>query len=230
MARLAEYMAELAKLLGEVEHVHFDKVYAGSVALKADIDAPAAPKVNERIFAVRDHSGPEDAMKAWQRLDDMLAADNAVGQLLDTNGAEIIPFPGKIRPTPVIYGPFKEEGSLEGEVVRIGGKDETIHVTIRDGEMLYSRCVASREVARRMAPYILGPTVRVRGTGTWERQSDGVWDLKSFRITDFDVLEDTPLVEAVAKLRAVPGNNWNDDPYPVDTILSERGDSRRNTH
>jgi hypothetical protein len=225
MARLAEYMAELARLLGEQEHVHLEEVVDGSVSLRAEVDAPSIPAVSARVLAVREGRGPEDATKAMQRLDDMLANDNAVGQLLDASNAEIIPFPGKNRPQPAIYGPFREEGTLEGEIVRIGGKDETIHVTLRDGSVLYSRCVATKEVARLMAPYILGPIVRVRGVGTWERLGNGTWELKSFRINDFDVLDDMPLVEAVAKLRAVPGNDWHKEDAPVEIVLNERGGS-----
>ncbi|MCX5581583.1 hypothetical protein [Kaistia terrae] len=225
LARLAEYMTELAKLLGETQHVHLDDVAEGSVLLRAEVDLPAAPAVRRRVIAVRDGIGADEAMRAFSRLDDLLAHDNAVGQLLDGDGAEIIPFPGKTRPIPLSYGPFREEGTLEGEVVRIGGKDSTIHIQLRDGEKVYSGCATTKEIARRLAPHMLGPTVRLYGTGTWERLGDGTWELRSFRVSDFEVLEDVSLADAIAKLRAIPGNEWPSLPNPVETLLDERGSS-----
>ncbi|WP_051231228.1 hypothetical protein [Kaistia adipata] len=225
LARLAEYMAELAKLLGETDHVHLNDVAEGSVLLRADVDLPAVPAVQRRVIAVRNGTAPDEAMRALNRLDDLLAQDNAVGQLLDGDGAEIIPFPGKTRPIPLSYGPFREEGTLEGEVVRIGGKDSTIHIQLRDGDKVYSGCATTKEIARRLAPHMLGPTVRLHGTGTWERLGDGAWELKSFRISDFEVLEDISLADAIARLRAIPGNEWPNLPDPVETVLDERGSS-----
>ena len=45
MERLAEYMAALARLLGEPAHVHFDGVRAGSAVLAMSVDEPAQPIV-----------------------------------------------------------------------------------------------------------------------------------------------------------------------------------------
>lgn len=224
MARLAEYMAEYAKLLGEPGNVHFLTLVDASVGLAATVDHVAAPKVDERVLAAGRGGGPEDALRAIIRLDEMLAADNAVGELL-RDGAKIIPFQGRNRPRPITYGPITQEGSVEGEIVRIGGTDDTIHVTLRDAAVIYSGCVTNKAVARRMAQHILGPIVRAHGVGKWVRHPDGAWELKSFRIRDFDVLEETSLTEAVAKLRAVAGNEWANVRSPVATILHERGSS-----
>jgi hypothetical protein len=48
MERLGEYVAALAKLLGERTNVHFLGVEAGSAVLVATIDPPAQPTVRER--------------------------------------------------------------------------------------------------------------------------------------------------------------------------------------
>lgn len=222
MARLAEYMAEYAKLLGEIGDVHFRTIVDASVGLAAIVDKAAVPKVDERVRAASHGAGSEEALRAIGRLDEMLAADNAVGELL-REGAQVIPFLGKNRPRPVTYGPITQEGTVEGEIVRIGGIDDTIHVTLRDAATIYSGCVASKAVARRMAQHILGPVVRAHGVGKWVRHPSGHWELKSFRIRDFDILEDTSLMDAVARLRAVAGNKWADVRSPIATILDERG-------
>jgi hypothetical protein len=223
MQRLAEYMAEFAKLLGESGGVHFEAIEPGSAILAARVDEPAAPKVRERVFSLRSEAAPEDVRKAAKKLDDFLAADNATGMLYgDEKNAEVIAFPGKSRPKPIVFGPFREEGSMEGQIVSIGGEDETIHVHLRDGDNVHTKLIATPEVARLLAPHFLGPIIRVQGTGTWMRHGDGVWELRSFRIATFSPLDETPLTQVVEKLRAVAGNEWDRVPDPVKFLLSER--------
>lgn len=107
-------MTALAKLLGEEESVHFQKLIEGSAVLVANVDPPARPKVRERIRGVRDGSGPKDALKAFAELDEMLRRDNATGELLDDADAIVIPFPGRLRPEPLVFGPFRQDGTLDG--------------------------------------------------------------------------------------------------------------------
>lgn len=120
MERLAEYMLQFAKLLGEPEKVHFVDVEVGSAVLLARIEEVAAAKVARRLSDAARGQGVPDALKALQALDDLLAHDNAVGQLLDDSGAEIIAFQGRNRPKPLEYGPFREDGVLEGVIIKIG--------------------------------------------------------------------------------------------------------------
>ena len=118
MERLAEYVAAFAKLLGEQGNVHFRSIEAGSAVLVAAIDAPAEPKVRERMVAVHDGGGPSDARKAFADLDEMLRKDNATGALSDAAGALVISFPGRNRPEPLIYGPFRQDGTIDGQLIR----------------------------------------------------------------------------------------------------------------
>src|SRR5450759_1912539 len=113
MSRLAEYMTELARLLGEQERVHFSRLEPGSAVLVSSVENPAVPKVGERLHKVREGHGPKDAMQAYKALDTLLAKDNAIASLTAEGGAEIIAFPGRTRPEPMRYGPFREEGSLD---------------------------------------------------------------------------------------------------------------------
>ncbi|MGR9269830.1 hypothetical protein [Rhizobium leguminosarum] len=222
MARLAEYVAELARLFGEQQSVHLSDVREGSVEVFAAIDFGAVRKVQDRLGTL-DHDPAPDLKTVLQKIDDLLASDNATGTLMNEVGESIFDFLGRDRPKPLIYGPFKEDGFIDGQVIRIGGKDETIHIHLMDGQQVYSGCTATRELARRLAPFFLGPPVRVQGTGTWERKGSGDWELKNFRISDFVVLDDSPLAEVIAKLRAVEGNEWIDEQDPIGVILHERG-------
>jgi hypothetical protein len=222
MERLGEYVAALAKLLGEQANVHFRGIEAGSAVLVATIDAPAQPKVRERVLMVRDGGGPSDARKAFADLDEMLREDNATGTLSDGPGGVIIPFPGRNGPEPLVYGPFREDGTIDGQLIRVGGKDETVPVHLRDGAIIHTGLVCTPEIARRIAPHLYGPTLRVHGTGTWVRTGAGVWELQRFRISDFEVLDDAPLLTVVGNLRKVKGSDWSTVPDPVSVLLGER--------
>jgi hypothetical protein len=213
MARLAEYMRELAVLLGEPERVHFDRLVHGSAVLISKIDQPAVTKVSQRLQGLRDGSAPEEVRRAFRQLDTMLAADNAVGRLESQGSAEILEFPGRTRPKPRIFGPFNQEGTLDGTLVRIGGRTKDIHALLDDGLRVYP-CTVTKEQARKLAAHLFD-VVRVTGRGRWTREGDEKWRLHGFKVYSFEVLNERPLSAVVAELRGVPGNGWKDvaDPY-----------------
>jgi hypothetical protein len=223
MFRLADYMAELARLFGEKDLVHFSRLEPGSAVLVSVIDEPAAPKVQERLQKVSEGGAPQDAIKAFNALDTMLAKDNAVAVLISSDNSNVIKFPGRTRPKPVRYGPFREHGSLDGVLIRIGGRDETIPLWLKSGDIEY-HCQVRLDVAKRIARYYLGPPVRVYGSGKWVREENGSWVLQQFDVDDFEVLDDSPLTDVVRKLRAVEGGSWGEGDDAVSDILGLRRD------
>lgn len=210
MARLAEYMKDLAVLLGEKEHVHFVRLEKGSTTLVQHIEAESVPKVRTRISTINvaEREGPEDALRAFQAIDLRLSEDNAVGHLYQDDGAKIIHFPGCEKAKPLTFGAFNQPGSLDGLFIRIGGKDETVPVHLQEGGVIH-KCNATRAMARDLAPHLF-TTLRVHGNGRWERDAEGNWNLKRFHILGFDVLEDAPLSAVVARLRQVSGSGWRE--------------------
>lgn len=226
MGRLAEYLAELAQLLGERESVHFSHLEPGSAVLVSNIEYPALPKVAERILKVSQGDGPKDAMQAFKNLDNMLAKDNAVAVLIAPEQTNVIEFPGRTRPKPVRYGPFREIGTLDGRIIRIGGRDETIPVWLKDGEVEYHCNVRGEDVARRLAPYYLNGVLRVHGSGKWLREENGSWVLQQFDISDFEVLDDSALTDVVGKLRAVEGGEWRQSDDALRDVLGLRRDDK----
>ena len=64
MERLAEYMTDLARMLGEPASVHFVRLDPGSTVLIQRIDEEAEPKVRHRVRTVRSGEGPADALAA----------------------------------------------------------------------------------------------------------------------------------------------------------------------
>ena len=67
MSRLAEYMADLARLLGEVERVHFACLERGSTTLVQVVEPEAVPEVQQRIHG--DWSSCFTNYKAGQALE-----------------------------------------------------------------------------------------------------------------------------------------------------------------
>lgn len=204
MARLAEYLADLANLLGEKERVHFKTVEDGSAGLAYDVEAVAVPKVKERVRGARVADSQSEERRAFENIDHRLRKDNTPATLREDTitGAAILHFPGPTREVDPEYGPFNEQASLQGRVINVGGKRNIVNVNIQDGERIYY-CEASRDVALQLAPLMFNHDLRVHGTGRYFRNADGEWEMSSFRISQFDKLDTKPLSEVVEKLRAV---------------------------
>jgi len=201
LGRLAAYLAELSKLLGEEPGVHFDRIERGSAVLVAWADEPVRPKLDDRLARVRVGDGPIDAAKALAKLNELLREDNAVGAL-QVGGAEIIPFPGRDLPRVETIGPVQQPTTIEGQLIRIGGKDRTVHFHLADRDRTWSG-ETTRQLAKGMGQHLFGATLRVTGAGTWRRDVGGQWVLSRFQASGFEVLDDSPLAEALTKLRAV---------------------------
>ena len=78
MSRLAEYMADLARLLGRAERVHFVRLEPGSTVLVQSVEPEAVPEVQKRIRAVARDDAPADVTDAFKALNRHLANDNAI--------------------------------------------------------------------------------------------------------------------------------------------------------
>ncbi|MBF0367936.1 MAG: hypothetical protein HQL52_00610 [Magnetococcales bacterium] len=219
MARLAEYMADLATIFGERESVHFGGVESGSAKLIPWVEPEAAPKVKFNIEQAKAGLAPKAAQDAIHNIDKLLREDNTTGRLTNNEGAEIIPFPGREAPTPTTYGPFNQEGSLDGTVFKLGGQklggqNDLYPVGLQSENIVYN-CVASLSLVKCLSKFIMGPELRVWGKGRWFRSEEGQWELRKFRINSFDPLEEKKLTEVVKELRAIPGSGWNEieDPF-----------------
>jgi len=210
MARLAEYMDDLAVMLGNLEEVHFVCLKKGSTVLVHAIEFEAVPKVEEQIRAVRSNEAPPEAMKAYRAIDHRLASDNAIGRLISPTKAKLLEFPGRSRPASAVYGPFTQPGTFDGIPIMIGGKDDPVPVHLQESDTIHL-CYAAREIAKRLAAHLFVSVIRVTGTGRWRRDPDGVWIMDRFTITDFHALEDEQLADTVAKLRAAAGVAESED-------------------
>jgi hypothetical protein len=227
MAKLAEYMADFATLLGKEHAVHFDHLEGGSTQIVSRVEYEDVPKVTTRLTEIRNGTAPKELARIVAQIDNRLANDNATGRILFAEvergvTAELLAFPGRDRPKVPSYGPFNQEGHLDGMLFSIVGRDETVSVRLQNGETTYTGCETTRAIARELGKHMFEP-IRIYGTGRWTRDADGQWTLKSFRIHRFEALGKDSLSETVAALRAVPGNGWKN----LDDPLAELEDIRR---
>lgn len=227
MARLAEYMKQLAEMFGEPSAVHFAGLEPGSTVLVSKVEREAVPKVRKRVVAVRRREGPSDSMRAFKAINRLLREDNGIGLLKEQRqGATIIRFPGR-EEAEETFPAVVQHGSLDGVVVRIGGRDETVHVTLESESQQIAGCYTSRLVAKQLAHRLFEP-VRLFGRGRWNRDNDGVWTLLDFRVESFEALAEAPLSEALATLRAIKTEWGPDELSELQTI--RRGPKGNGSH
>ncbi len=220
MSRLAEYMLRLSDLFKNDDKVHFSSISTGSVRLKARVELDASEKVRGRLYSLKSGQASKSLSRTFNIIDAMLAEDAASGELTEVStddrstSAEIINFPGVKPYEQVLLGPFVDEGSLEGQLIQIGGRDDSVPTFLEqtDGEIL--NCDATRDMARQLGPHLFGSVLRVYGVGHWLRTESGQWRLekrkgRKFTITKFEPLQEQSLVTDIQNLQSVKGSGWS---------------------
>jgi hypothetical protein len=224
MERLAEYMHDLARLLGEPESVHFSRLEAGSTALVHRIEYEAIPKVISRVDGIKAGIAPPDALKAQRDLDRKLANDNADGEWTDRNGARIFYLPGARAEKIPEFGAVEQQTVLEGVVRRVGGKAEkVVSVMLQTHEGFETHCQATREMGRILAQHYDRNPLRLSGRGKWLRTSTG-WHLERFMISTFEEMDPRGLPEVVADLRSGVYPHLKSIKDPIAALKEIRGD------
>lgn len=225
MSRLAEYLADLAKLLGSKEGIHFLHLEPGSSVVAYKVDFDAAIAVIDRLAKTRAGDGPQDATQAVQSINKRLIEDKTDGYIRAIGGAEVIAFPGyrlaDIKDV-VIKSPMQPD-SLDGVVQRIGrlGRDASILLEGSDGRIF--ACKTYKDTARKLALHIFGGEVRLHGFARWHRTISGPWALDEFFIQDFEVLDSKSLNDVITELHAVTGSDWADIKDPWKELAELRG-------
>ena len=113
-------------------------------------------------------------------------------------------------PRPIKFGPFTETATIDGELVKIGGKDKSAHALIVDPEGKSWWGEMTRELACEIAPYLYkGQVLRVTGEAKWERLEDGMWHLLLFKINGYKILDEDTLQDATNRLRNLRKTDWD---------------------
>jgi hypothetical protein len=217
LGRLADYLAELAKVLGDDRAVHLIELQEGTTVLVNKVDAEALPKIYERAAAVKRGDAPRTAMDGYRNLNRMLQEDNGSGTLLEPTGAEILDFPGRREERPV-FSWLEERGEVDGEVARVGGTSDPVPLLLQTADGTVSGCYARRIIAKQLGQLLFEP-VRLFGIGYWTRTRAGAWKLSRFNVENFEKLDAEPLSAEILRLRALD-LNWGDN--AIDELLKLR--------
>lgn len=208
MLRLAEYMQQLAQILGEAAYVHFQRLERGSTIIVHKIEREAIPKVRERVSRMKRGDGPVEAVRAFRATNRLLREDNAVGNL--KMGSVVLPFPGR-NEAQEEFAAIHQHGFIDGIVTSVGGRDKTAHILLQAEDVQISGCYTSRAVAKQLGARLY-ESVRLHGRGRWRRDSEGTWSLIDFKVESFEPLDDAPLADVLTKLREIPAE-WGDNGY-----------------
>ena len=203
MARLAEYVSDLAKIFGNNSYVHLARIELGSTVPVVLVDWEAEPKVRERLRAIRNHEAPEEAQQAAKDVDRLLMQDNARAALIDPAGNKVFRFRGRDNATKMEFGPITQPGVFQGVPIKVGGENDPVPVHLEDGKDK-TIVLARRSLAKEIAQHLFTSVVRVEGTGRWIRHADGEWEMLSFQAMSFKLIEDASVRKNINDLREIP--------------------------
>jgi hypothetical protein len=201
MNRLVDYMKDLVSLFGNEKEVHFLRVEEGSATQRIAVDPPALPRVEKRLLAIRTKSATKHLNRCFRSINRRLIEDSTCADLISPT-TKVIKFPGKKKDKQAEVGPIHEAVSIQGEIVELSGRDETVSVYIKEGTEVHI-CHTTRDTGKKLKPYLWEGKVRLSGLGTWTRTRESVWQLEDFQIDGFEPLRDDKLTEVVTALRAI---------------------------
>lgn len=218
-----ELAKRFAELLGSPGAVHFGALRTGSARIQAKVDEPAAVAVQMQLVEARSKG---QTMTKVVRIDEYLRAKGWHGEVRNRDGATLLAFPGALNVTaPQEERVVQQVDSVVGKVIKIGGRDETVPMTLETPEGEYiDVTIRGRELAKRLAHYLFGAEIRVHGLATWKRDSDGQWSCTGVLVDAFVELDGTPIVDLLERLSELPGNDWHKVGDPIAEWKKSRGE------
>ncbi|NYT43260.1 hypothetical protein H0A64_00230 [Alcaligenaceae bacterium] len=201
--RMAEYFRVLSDLLGKENKPLYAGIVKKSVGVRARVPDEYEDSVRTRMLAAA-NDGTYDA--AEQRLAD-LGVKSAL--LVDGDGNlchKFAPIKEAVLNDPRLI----QQGSVDGVITGLVGSDSTMHLHVHDifGKRIIL-VVRDIDLAKSLLGHFRSAEVRLHVAGTWRRTEDG-WAPEANKCTvqSYEVLDESPISEVFASLRAIPGNGW----------------------
>lgn len=199
MARLATYMAELARLFGSEDKIHFDRIEDSSVGMVALVPGEDVATVSPRIRAAARNDNQTGAMGPFRQLNKLLGEDGWKAELPLPQGGELIQFPGTPRGEKVLRR-IQQPTTIRGRLVRIEGSSDPVKIGLDIDGRLSARvsfpAASIQDLARHFHHH-----VSVTGEGSWRRDEDGNWSLEHLRAVSFEPLDESSLLTVIGKMR-----------------------------
>lgn len=219
--RLLEYYAELKKMIGFSEHLHLVEIFESSHGTCLAVDQVCDHKMQERMLLIRGGNAPKIAMRARDQINQMLREDGTSGEFADSNGRNVIPFPGRTADENTIYS-IQDQVELNGELYYIAGSSSSdVKARIQTENFGVIYCRATREMGIELRDYLF-EQVKIKGRGLWRRTSDGAWGVNDVVISDFAPISNDSLRTTINKIRALD-IDWPDDVLAEIDQMEERG-------
>lgn len=198
MSRLAAYMAELARMMGCQDSVHFDRVEDKSVAIVAVVSQSEVPLISPRIRAASGGEANAEASVPWRKINEYLAEDGWGGEMRLPRSDDVIVFPGTAKAASLLRS-ISQATSVQGRLVRLEGAGDTVRVGLDIDGDLTARIALDAVTAQKLAVFF-HRSVRLNGEGRWKRGSDGKWSLDSLVASSFEVLDEGDLKDVLLQL------------------------------
>jgi hypothetical protein len=224
MDRLAEYMRELALMIGAETNPVFKGIKKASTGLKVAVPASKRDRAwhNVQLAKQNPESKPARHLRAIEGMlsDDLIKT----AQLLDSSEKVVYVFN-----TPQVeeFAPcsVKQAGEVDGVVTGLVGADDTMHLHVRDYASRDFRLVVKDEaLARLLLTYFRRGVLRFKVYGTWQRTEDGwVPETSKCVVEAFEVLDEALLVDIFHSLASVADNGWKDFSDPMAIWRDIRG-------
>jgi hypothetical protein len=116
-----------------------------------------------------------------------------------------------------------QEGKVEGEIIGVFGRNDKMHITVRDYGGRIFKLLADVPTGQKLARHLRGGFLRLQTKGFWNRTIKG-WttDPNKCQVISFDELEDIDAYTIFQELRNIPNNGW----LNIDDIDKECRDLR----
>jgi hypothetical protein len=201
MRRLQDYLPHLVEIFGSEDDVHLLRVDEGSATPCIYAKPRVVQRVQRRLVRIKSGSGSRKSYRAMDCLNELLAEDHTSAVLHSPYFGIKIEFPGSKQAKDPVVGPIAEATELQGELIQIGGRDESISLYLRhEDEILI--CTASRDQGRSISEHLFRQ-VRISGVGRWMRSETGKWKMVNFTMATFKPLHAGGLMKAIEQLRAL---------------------------
>ncbi len=229
IAELIGFLEDLAAMFADAQRwLHLVGIEEGSTNFMLTTDPAGATHLENQVRHLKSGGARKEARDGQRRVAERLGRLGTRGTLHKARGTAphtrwqpLLDVPGTRADAPAAQerpiGPIRDEGTIDGQVIRVGGQQDPCSAQIKVSAGTVVPCAVSRALAVELGCHLF-QRIRAFGTGDWLRYPGGTWEQKSFTITRFVVLDDTPLLEVVEKLQALGGGDWADDPDPWETL------------
>ena len=178
------------------DDVHFTRVAKGSAAPEFIVKTDIAYKIEEKINSLNNVDNP-----TFSKLAKLLQEDNTSAYF--TKNKKRI-FEIKVANDNLQKCDIKEEYELYGYVIKVGGRDDTVPLSLRDlyDDTIIYNCNTSRNLAKDIAKYLFETPIKLSGIANWIKMGNSsTWELKNFNIKNFETIELTTLENDLTKLK-----------------------------